>query len=517
MPAQKASRMHIAIVTPVKNRAWCLPDFLASIRALDYPRKELTIIFLDDGSTDGSLAILREFARRYRVQYRRIVVEATTGTGEHNTSSRDGRRWAGLYEHLAALRARLLDRARTEGAEAVLATDSDALLSPGLLRELLAHDVPIVGTLQMVDCTLRGSLGVVPCRPPRYINAGYTRPNGLYRALRTWPTDSLIEVGVTGGVCLLGPAIVSSDLTYTPGERRGEDLVFCDRVRAAGHAIYLDTTVRTIHIMEPQFLAAARRDFRTLFGCEVGERPPALAVTSDGLAFSVVIPFRGMEDRPHLTRVVERWRALFPACEVIVEGDGEMDGPFNKSRAINRGVAQAATDILVIADADCWPDRAPVDDLVGWLANGTACWGYPFQRMVFVSAAATREVLDGSDPQTPATRMQPADGIGPDCPGFCMAVTRKAFRTINGFDERFVGWGGEDTAARHALRALCGMEVRTGGDMAHLYHDRARSDTHYGNNATLALRYAQASRGSYEAMRALVTEEEHGGPDARTR
>jgi len=54
----------ITICMPVKNRAWCLPKVLSSIEVLDYPKRKIKIVFVDDYSTDGSYEIIEEWARR---------------------------------------------------------------------------------------------------------------------------------------------------------------------------------------------------------------------------------------------------------------------------------------------------------------------------------------------------------------------------------------------------------------------------------------------------------------------
>ena len=57
-----ASEM-LSIVVPCYNDAPCLEPFVAAIDALDLPvAREL--IFIDDGSVDGTLDALRAYARR---------------------------------------------------------------------------------------------------------------------------------------------------------------------------------------------------------------------------------------------------------------------------------------------------------------------------------------------------------------------------------------------------------------------------------------------------------------------
>jgi cellulose synthase/poly-beta-1,6-N-acetylglucosamine synthase-like glycosyltransferase len=58
-PAQVAGWPAVTIVVAAHNEASRLPDKLANLRALDYPRDRLQIVVVSDGSTDGSNELLR--------------------------------------------------------------------------------------------------------------------------------------------------------------------------------------------------------------------------------------------------------------------------------------------------------------------------------------------------------------------------------------------------------------------------------------------------------------------------
>jgi cellulose synthase/poly-beta-1,6-N-acetylglucosamine synthase-like glycosyltransferase len=49
----------VSLIIPAHNEERRLPDKLANLRALEYPKERLTIIFASDGSTDGTNALLR--------------------------------------------------------------------------------------------------------------------------------------------------------------------------------------------------------------------------------------------------------------------------------------------------------------------------------------------------------------------------------------------------------------------------------------------------------------------------
>jgi cellulose synthase/poly-beta-1,6-N-acetylglucosamine synthase-like glycosyltransferase len=50
----------VLLLAPVRNEAQLLPEFLTALNRLDYPGEQLTLVFIDDGSTDGSGQLLRQ-------------------------------------------------------------------------------------------------------------------------------------------------------------------------------------------------------------------------------------------------------------------------------------------------------------------------------------------------------------------------------------------------------------------------------------------------------------------------
>jgi glycosyltransferase involved in cell wall biosynthesis len=62
-----SARPRFSIVTAVYNVEPYLPDFIASIEAQHFDPAQIEVIAVDDGSTDGSAAILEEWAARSRV------------------------------------------------------------------------------------------------------------------------------------------------------------------------------------------------------------------------------------------------------------------------------------------------------------------------------------------------------------------------------------------------------------------------------------------------------------------
>jgi hypothetical protein len=183
----------------------------------------------------------------------------------------------------------------------------------------------------------------------------------------------------------------------------------------------------------------------------------------------------------------QAWKQL-PGVEVIYADDGGVDGePFNVSRAVNRARAQASGKYLVVFGCDHVP---PSPDRMRWIREllDRLPWAGIFDRTLELTATGTTKVLEGDNP---ADRLYGAATI-PACQGI-IAVRAEVWDEIGGMDERFAGWGFEDTALREALAAVF-PDGHGGGDgyVLALWHPLASRDRTVSNEA-LYLEYVQAA------------------------
>jgi undecaprenyl-phosphate 4-deoxy-4-formamido-L-arabinose transferase len=74
--------MNVSVVVPVYNEEGNLPELLARLLAvMDRLGRSYELVFVDDGSRDGSLDILKEAARRHPQRVR--VLELSRNFGQH--------------------------------------------------------------------------------------------------------------------------------------------------------------------------------------------------------------------------------------------------------------------------------------------------------------------------------------------------------------------------------------------------------------------------------------------------
>src|SRR5690606_29913306 len=144
-------------------------------------------------------------------------------------------------------------------------------------------------------------------------------------------------------------------------------------------------------------------------------------------------------------------------------GDGGMDDePFNKSRAVNTSVAHWPEHVCVIADADVlicdWSLRqaiqlAATHDRL-YLPHNSVCRMTKVQSERFLQLPPDYRV-SGRLYRNQRTRAAPGG----------MWVVRGEFFLRYKMDERFVGWGGEDTELLGRI-----PRIRLSGPLFHLWH-----------------------------------------------
>lgn len=71
---QESSLPLITIGMPTKNRSWCLPQVLARLEGMEYPKKKMKIIFVDGYSTDGTFTMLKEWKEREGQKYHDVLL-----------------------------------------------------------------------------------------------------------------------------------------------------------------------------------------------------------------------------------------------------------------------------------------------------------------------------------------------------------------------------------------------------------------------------------------------------------
>lgn len=179
----------------------------------------------------------------------------------------------------------------------------------------------------------------------------------------------------------------------------------------------------------------------------------------------------------------------------VIEGQ-HTDGPFNRSKAINDAATRRYwDDVAVISDADSFVPEDQLDAAVE-KACDTGKMVSPFTFVVQLSEACTRgQVATGGVLNLRNLGVDNVRTKSIETQSNVIVVPRELWDVIGGFDERFVGWGGEDNAFWRAAEIQRGDVLRLSGSAFHLWHPPASDkntrmqDPQYLSNLALSNKY----------------------------
>ncbi|MDX8343978.1 galactosyltransferase-related protein [Rossellomorea sp. YZS02] len=205
--------------------------------------------------------------------------------------------------------------------------------------------------------------------------------------------------------------------------------------------------------------------------------------------------------------LVKFYENTLPEAEICIGHSSTKQ--FSRSLAINNAARKASGEVFVIVDADIICNPYVIRNAVNTLKHST--WIIPYTNIEDIYPISTKKLLT----QTPKWPLPPNIKSTKRFKGSKNFVSfgginilkRESFYSVEGFDERFIGWGGEDDAFRCAMNTICGDFIRIDQNVFHLWHPpaKARSNPNYNNNVNLALRYCNSS-GDITAMQKLIKE-----------
>lgn len=173
----------------------------------------------------------------------------------------------------------------------------------------------------------------------------------------------------------------------------------------------------------------------------------------------VLVPWRGGDELRELNRETT-WPYLEALGYPIVEGDRE--GPWSRGAALNAAARDAGDwDFALLADADTIPDPDAIEHALK-LADETGGAVRPHDHLKRLTPSGSLVFARGGElePRHVETEF-PGGGLS--------VVARSGWDKVGGFDERFVGWGYEDSVFNIRMLAVADWN-RVPGTVLHLFH-----------------------------------------------
>lgn len=221
--------------------------------------------------------------------------------------------------------------------------------------------------------------------------------------------------------------------------------------------------------------------------------------------FTIIIPFHSKDTfrKKDLHVVMNYYKTLFPNTDMIIASDG--NDPYSKSSAINKAVKKTKTECIAIIDADILcPKNAMLSGLKLLKSfplilpyNNVCDLSRHMSEVLYDKPyyALNTSMLHGKNRHN--NKSVPVGGIN--------LINKTCFMKINGFDERFTGWGGEDDAFVAASDTICGPHKRLTGNIYHLWHPpkKAKTNPYYSNNHRIVSEYFKAYNKKEEMIKIL--------------
>lgn len=195
------------------------------------------------------------------------------------------------------------------------------------------------------------------------------------------------------------------------------------------------------------------------------------------MKFSIIIAYKadhGIRTQ-HMLWTVARYQCMFPDAEIIISQSPDDTGGwsnFCKGRWINAGVRKATNRILLITDIDVILSKVNIIESIKRAKQH--CLIVPYDTLYKLTNGTSKRILsrrgDASMPKV-ALAQQKKVVLGDMHPQGISIIMKENFERAGGYDERFIGWGSEDSAFQTAVATMCrGALLQLPGYAYHLKH-----------------------------------------------
>lgn len=225
--------LSVGIGSPIRNRAWFLPQYLNSISQLDQSNIKVSYIFLINDCIDNTAEILEQWKAEQSNPITLLYYDFNYPGWLRDASK--GKRYS--FENLAKMRNMLFEEALKQGLDYFFSVDSDTLVEPHTLKALLSAKKDIISALTPVN--------------PQETMFNVMWWNDLNQPTRAGgkiPEQGIFEVGATAGCCLYSRRLMEQcRFEATPW---GEDIGLCNCAREKNFSVWCNASIKAKHVME---------------------------------------------------------------------------------------------------------------------------------------------------------------------------------------------------------------------------------------------------------------------------
>lgn len=231
--------MKVLIASCVRQHPAILREFLEGLDRLEKPC-EYSCYFITNLEAEAEKVLSSWCKKKDNVKVEKITKDTPSYVTDQETH-----RWTTeLVNLMMELRNKYLKEALDEGYDYVLSVDSDVVLHPKTLVQLLNRKKDIISEIYWTRWYPNESE-----MPNVWFYDNYGFHNDSLKKLRT---KELVEVGGLGGVVLISRKTLKAGVSYsrlpnlTPWW--GEDRHFCVRAMSRGFKLWVDTVCPSFHV-----------------------------------------------------------------------------------------------------------------------------------------------------------------------------------------------------------------------------------------------------------------------------
>ena len=173
-------------------------------------------------------------------------------------------------------------------------------------------------------------------------------------------------------------------------------------------------------------------------------------------------------------------------------------GLFNRAWGLNVGFQHSLGKSIVFADNDVIVDKDILKECLELCCNEDYDAIKPFNTLIDLSECQSQKVFKTMQLPDSSKFSKEDIRLGISFCSALMVFKRSAYEKLGGFDERFIGWGGEDDAMSTYKIPLLNNAYVNEDSAYHLWHERSGNDSrlqpNYNNNLKLLKEYYNYSK-----------------------
>ena len=256
-------KIRILIGSPIRQDPEILENFLISLKELDMKEFEIDYFFIDDNKNDDSKKLLETF---YNETNGNVIIKKGESVGDYICTDNTHIWSANLIWKVAEYKNKIIDYCKSKGYKYLFLVDSDLVLHPKTLEQLVAANKDIISeifwtkwqkeTMELPQVWLYDEYSLIPKKRSEILNH-QEELKRYFEFLQQIKNPGIYEVGGLGACTLISSEALNKGVNYneiTNLTFNGEDRHFCIRAVAMGYKLYVETTFPAYHIYRKEYL-----------------------------------------------------------------------------------------------------------------------------------------------------------------------------------------------------------------------------------------------------------------------